>query len=125
MDELRARAYLDIFLGHGLKAGQPAGNGAAGPVDGDGGRRSGPAGGDGGRAPAGPAADPAGPLAGVIPAGFAGQVTLTIPLATLTGRADRPGEIAGIGPIDPWLARDLARAAAAQPPVDLVRDRDR
>ena len=51
----------------------------------------------------------------MIPAGFAGRVTLTIPLATLLGRADRPGEMAGIGPIDPWLARDLARAGAANP----------
>ena len=29
--------------------------------------------------------------------------------------ADRPGEIPGLGPVDPWLARDLARAAAANP----------
>ena len=29
--------------------------------------------------------------------------------------ADRPGEIPGIGPIDPALARDLARAAAGHP----------
>jgi hypothetical protein len=51
----------------------------------------------------------------VVPAGFAGKITLTIPLATLLGLADRPGEIPGIGPIDPWLARDLARAAAQNP----------
>src|SRR6266568_3430355 len=49
------------------------------------------------------------------PGGFAGKVTLTIPLATLTDLADRPGEIAGIGPVDPWLARDLTRAAARNP----------
>ena len=60
--------------------------------------------------PRGPA--PAGPLAGVIPPGFAGRVTLTIPAATLLDLADRPGEMAGIGPIDPDLARDLAAAAA-------------
>ena len=41
------------------------------------------------------------------------------------GLADRPGEIPGIGPVDPWLARDLAAAAAQQPEDDLVRDRDR
>ena len=52
---------------------------------------------------------------GAGPGGFAGKVTLTIPLATLTDLADRPGEIAGIGPVDPWLARDLASAAAANP----------
>ena len=44
---------------------------------------------------------PAGPAASVLPAGFAGRITLTIPLATLLGLADRPGEIGGIGPIDP------------------------
>ena len=40
---------------------------------------------------------------------------LTIPLATLLGLADRPGEIPGLGPVDPWLARDLAAAAARNP----------
>ena len=51
----------------------------------------------------------------MVPAGFAGKITLTLPLATLLDLADRPAEIPGIGPIDPWLARDLARAAAANP----------
>ncbi len=55
---------------------------------------------------------PAGPLAGVIPPGFAGRANLTIPLATLLHLADRPGEMTGIGPLDPDLARDLAAAAA-------------
>ncbi len=41
--------------------------------------------------------------AGVVPAGFAGRINLTIPLATLLGLAERPGEIRGIGPIDPDL----------------------
>lgn len=36
-----------------------------------------------------------------VPAEFAGKVTLTIPLATLADLADRPGEIVGIGPVDP------------------------
>jgi hypothetical protein len=49
------------------------------------------------------------------PGGFAGRVTLTVPLMTAAGLADRPGEIPGIGPIDPWLARDLAAAAARNP----------
>jgi hypothetical protein len=49
------------------------------------------------------------------PGGFAGRVTLTAPLATLLDLADRPGEVPGLGPIDPWLARDLAGAAAAHP----------
>jgi hypothetical protein len=42
-------------------------------------------------------------------------VNLTIPQHTLTGLADRPGELGGIGPVDPWLARGLARAAARHP----------
>ena len=48
-------------------------------------------------------------------AGFAGTVHLITPLATLLGLADRPAEIPGLGPVDPALARDLARAAAQNP----------
>jgi uncharacterized protein DUF222 len=51
----------------------------------------------------------------VAPGGFAVRGTLTVPLADLTGLADRPGEMGGIGPVDPWLARDLAHAAARNP----------
>ena len=127
MDELRARAYLDILLGidsrpkrraggdsspggHATDDSGPGGDGAGGDGPGEG-----PGGGPGGRPgePAGPA--PAGPLAGAVPPGFAGRLNLTVPLATLLGLADRPGEAAGIGPIDPALARDLARAAARNP----------
>jgi hypothetical protein len=49
------------------------------------------------------------------PAGLTGRVALTVPLVTLADLADRPGELAGLGPVDPWLARDLAAAAAASP----------
>ena len=42
-------------------------------------------------------------------------MTLTVPLGTAVGLADRPGELAGLGPVDPWLARDLAAAAAGNP----------
>jgi hypothetical protein len=52
---------------------------------------------------------------GVGPAAFAATINLTIPLATLLDLADRPGEIPGIGPIDPWLTRDLAAAATQNP----------
>jgi hypothetical protein len=85
MDELRARAYLDLLLGKDSRPGVPP---QAGSQPG----------------PAGPA-----------PAGLASRVTLTTPLATLTDLADRPGELAGLGPVDPWLARDLAAAAARSP----------
>jgi hypothetical protein len=36
-------------------------------------------------------------------------------VVTLLDLADRPGEVPGIGPVDPWLARELAAAAAAHP----------
>jgi hypothetical protein len=62
-----------------------------------------------------PGQDGAAASAGSPAAGFAARVTLTVPLVTLTGLADRPGELAGLGPVDPWLARDLANAAAASP----------
>ena len=88
MDQLRARAFLDLLTGTDSRpsVGQP----------GTGGR-------DGSAHPA-----------GLIPAGFATRGTLTVPLTTLLGLADRPGQLAG-SPIDPWLARDLAHAAAASP----------
>jgi hypothetical protein len=82
MDALRARAYLDILLGMDSR-------------------------------PLGPKPDETRQSpAGAIPPGFAGNVTLTVPEATMTGRADRPGELGGIGPVDPNLARDLVAAAA-------------
>jgi hypothetical protein len=84
MDQLRARAYLDMLLGQDSRP-RPAGTQHGAPGHGS------------------PAA------------GFASRVTLTAPLATLTRLADRPGELAGLGPVDPWLARDLAAAAAANP----------
>ncbi len=86
MDVLRARAFLDLVLG---KDSRPT-TGSDGAT---------------GQGAASPGA------AG----GFAGRATLTVPLATLLDLADRPGEIPGIGPIDPWLARDLADAAARNP----------
>jgi hypothetical protein len=106
MDELRARAYLDLLLG---KDSRPA-------AQGDSGTSGGGADGRGGSGPAEPRGPgPGGPGAAVVPAGFAVRGTLTVPLVTLTGMADRPGELGGIGPIDPWLARNLAGAAVLNP----------
>ena len=84
MDQLRARACLDLLLGRDSRPEQPAADGAS-------------------------------TANATVPAGFAAKVNLTIPLTTLLDQADRPGEVHGIGPIDPWLARDLARAAAQHP----------
>jgi hypothetical protein len=102
MDVLRARAFLDLLLGKDSRPRQDAGGGGDGTGPGSGG--PGPGGPDASRPPAGP-----------VPTGFAGRVTLTVPLASLLDQADRPGEIPGIGPVDPWLARDLAAAAARNP----------
>jgi hypothetical protein len=95
IDELRTRALLDLLLGRDSRPGQ---DGA-------------------GTAPAASSASGfAGTAPGISPAGgFAGRVALTVPLATLAGLADRPGEIPGFGPVDPWPARDLAAAAAGNP----------
>ncbi len=96
MDELRARAYLDMLLGTDSRPRQDnPGQDGTGPAPGG--------------------AAPGGPAAGAIPAGFAGKVNLIVTLATLLDLADRPGEVPGIGPIDPWVARDLARVAAQNP----------
>ena len=106
MDVLRARAYLDILLGKDSRPRQDADADGTGP--------DGPPGGSGPGGPGGPA-QPPGPPAGVVPTGFAGKVTLTVPLTTVQDQAGRPGEISGIGPVDPALARDLAAAAARNP----------
>lgn len=103
MDELRARAYLDILLGMDSRPERPGTDAAYGQKDGQDGKAQEQAEGSGGTHP------------GAIPPGFVGRVTLTIPLTTVLGLTERPGEIPGIGPIDPTLARDLARAAARNP----------
>ena len=120
MDQLRARAFMDILLGTDSRplSGSPdgpRGTGQAGDGETGQARDGGSPGhaGSGPRRPRDPA--PAGPAAGVIPPGFAGRITLTIPAPTLLDLADRPGEMAGLGPIDPDLARDLAAAAARSP----------
>src|SRR5580698_963411 len=139
MDQLRALAYMDIVLGRDSTLRTPpeppaAAGGAGGGQDGpspqppddprddgprddgprdDGPRDDGPR--DDGSGPPDPDGTQTPPTSGVIPAGFAGRINLTIPLATLLGLADRPGEIPGLGPIDPALTRDLARGAAANP----------
>jgi hypothetical protein len=49
-------------------------------------------------------------------AALTGSVHLTMPLAAWLGLSDRPGEAAGLGPLDAWTCRDLAaRLAAAGP----------
>src|SRR5690242_15401716 len=102
MDQLRARAFLDLLTGTDSRP-RP-GTGQHGTSQ-DG--RPGPG-------PASPGPDGPAHSASLIPARYAARGNLTIPLVTLLGLADRPGQLAGT-PIDPWLARDLAHAAAASP----------
>ena len=111
MDALRARAYLDILLGTdsrplGSGTGGTHGQDAGGPGGPEGG--AGPEGGESGPAQA-PAPAPGGPLAGMIPPGFAGRVTLTTPAATLLDLAGRPGEL-------PASARSTPAWPATWPP---------
>ena len=74
---------------------------------------SGPGGGPSGGGPDDRA--PGGDSSGGPAAGHAVTSDLVIPLATLLGLADRPGEVHGLGVLDPDLCRDLARIAAASP----------
>lgn len=130
MDQLRATAYLDLISSitaasriasgqlasesqPGTAAGEELGTGHAGP------RAGGDAEGGGmdGEDPPGdwptggtfPGAGPAGPSA-------PRRLTdLVLPLATLLGLGERPGEGHGLGPLDPQLCRDLAAAATGSP----------
>jgi hypothetical protein len=59
---------------------------------------------------------PGGPRSGSAPGpSLAALVTVTIPLATLQGRSETPGQADGFGPLDGDDARDLAAAAARHP----------
>ncbi len=77
-------------------------------------------GGPDGEGPSGGGSQHGGPFGGG-PAGSAAVspvprlADLVVPLATLLGLADRPGEGHGLGPLDPALCRELAAAAAASP----------
>jgi hypothetical protein len=102
--------------GAGDGADPSAGDGAD-PSAGDGADPSagGPPAGSAGTAGAAPSVGPAGEPPVPASTGPAARINLTIPLATLLGLADRPGEAHGLGPIDPALARNLAASAAMNP----------
>ncbi len=137
MDQLRVRAYLDFLLGQDsrpaadIRAGEPGhqaradlGAPADAPPDVPGrADATAPAAADPRTlAPAASAGHPsargapaAGPAGRSGTSGFAARINLTIPLATLLGLAERPGQADGLGAIDPDLARTLATAAAGNP----------
>ena len=62
---------------------------------------------------------------GAAPAGFASRVTLTAPLATLTGLAGRPGELCRARPGRPLADPRPGHRRRAQPEDHLVPDRHR
>jgi hypothetical protein len=145
MDQLRARAYLDVLLGKdsAVLARQESGTGGSGTSEPDGGEpgtgepdNPGAGGSSWGNASSSETGDPsgtgcsgetghssetsrpagaaAGPSAGPIDT-LRARINLTIPLATLLGLADHPGDASGFGPVDAALARDMASSAAAHP----------
>lgn len=65
-----------------------------------------------------PRQDGTGPPA---PGGFAGRVTLTVPLTNLTRLADRPGELSGIGPVDPNPGANTSDCYRSQVRADPAR----
>ncbi len=98
--------------GNSGRTGGSAANGSSGAGGGSGLWRP-RSGGDSGE-PASPPGAAAGTTAG--PSGaLPARINLTIPLATLLGLADHPGEASGFGPVDAALARDMASRAAAHP----------
>jgi Domain of unknown function (DUF222) len=107
MDQLRVRAYLDALLGQDSS-----------PVLADQDSAAQGAGDQTGRGPGDQASRGAGDQAGRDAGNqtsLAARINLTVPLATLLGLAERPGEAVGFGPIDPELARALAASAATNP----------
>jgi hypothetical protein len=91
--------------------GGPAGPGPGGPGP------SGPAGpGPGGPGPGGPGpGDPApGPTSGAEPS-IAALVTITVPVETMQGLSETPGEVGGFGLLDAPDARAVVAAAARNP----------
>ena len=128
MDQYRATAYLDLL--NGIPADARIATGQLdtvnrdtdepdtdeGEADGDnpddGGGPGGKGPGKGPDAAEDPGAHPARPAS---PAPLLRLTDLVLPLATLLGLADRPGEGHGLGPLDPDLCRELAIAATGSP----------
>jgi Domain of unknown function (DUF222) len=117
LEELRARAYLDALLGQDSAPSQDSASGQDcapdQPAPGQDSASGQPA------APAlpntyGPTATPATPSRHT-QSSLASRVTLTVPLATYLGLGHQPGHVAGYGPVDPALARELTALAAGDP----------
>ena len=114
-DSTGDRRVLALLGKFGLAGNLPGGNrGNGGSGNGNGGSGNG---GNGGPGSGG----------GYGPAPVAGRLNLTATIQTLQGLRDRPGELAGHGPIDPGLTRWLAGAALRHPGTTIcvtVTDQD-
>jgi Domain of unknown function (DUF222) len=100
LEELRARVYLDTLLGQDSVP-------SAGPDQPSPGSGWPPSGNTAASGPDDHAPDHRRRLAS--------GVTLTVPLLTQLGLAEEPGNVAGFGPVDPALCRELISLAAAHP----------
>lgn len=119
MDQLRADAYLGLLLGTVTAEGLPAGASTtdasppgAGTNPNTGGHTT-PATRPARNSPTSSPGDPAGRDGPSTPLGaVAGTIHLTVPLTTLAGLADEPGELGGYGPVIADIARKVAARAA-------------
>jgi Domain of unknown function (DUF222) len=129
LEELRARAYLDTLLGQRSVPPQPTT--APDPASPS---QPVPAANQASPPQLAPATDPVspprrfdpatpGPRVSAAGAGsasanqrcLAARINLTASLTTLLGLDNQPADVAGFGPVDPELARELAALAAAHP----------
>ena len=119
MDQLRVRAFLDAINGTSTRPApgdaDAAGKVAAGPDGAGSGDHGGTDGTGGGTGSGGNGGGPARNDGSGGGAGLAANTMLTIPLVTLLGLADNPGEARGLGAIDPAMARQMAASAARNP----------
>jgi hypothetical protein len=106
LGELRARAYLDTLLGQ--DSAPPAAS-APSPTPPVADQLPTPAATPTQPGPSHPSPAPAADRR--LPA----HVNLTVPLLTHLGLTDDPGQVAGFGPVDPALARQLTTLAATDP----------
>ena len=126
MDQFRAAAFVDLLNDTSAAARIASGVlPGTGPIDlddcvGDDDPETGPDAGGTDRSGPGDGGPPGSGCGGSPPPASSPErpprpADLVIPLATLLGLAERPGEGHGLGPLDPELCRALAASAAASP----------
>jgi hypothetical protein len=114
LEELRVRAYLDLLQEHDTR--QHTANPADPSAESPGGPQDGP--GDPGTpedSPSGPGPSGSSRSASGAGPGLAALVNITVPLATVRGQSETPGEASGLGPLDGQDSRAVAAAAARDP----------